>query len=63
MSGIEAIASERQRQIEQEGWTTEHDDTHADGEMARAAACYAWAGGLDQMVRDVASHPPDDWGD
>lgn len=39
--GIAAIAAERQRQIDAEGWTPEHDDTHASGEMALAAACYA----------------------
>lgn len=41
MDGIESIAAERQRQIDEEGWTLEHDDTHVDGEMALAAACYA----------------------
>jgi hypothetical protein len=42
MNGVELIAQERQRQIEQEGWTTEHDDNnHQAGELARAAACYA----------------------
>lgn len=35
------IAAERQRQVESEGWTTEHDDTHRMGEIARVAACYA----------------------
>lgn len=35
------IAAERQRQVQQEGWTPEHDDTHSRGEMARAAACYS----------------------
>jgi hypothetical protein len=29
VSGVERIAAERQRQIEQEGWTPEHDDQHA----------------------------------
>lgn len=41
------ILAERQRQIENEGWTLEHDDKHAQGELARAAACYAlfrWPG-------------------
>lgn len=42
MTGIEMIALERQRQIEEEEWTAEHDDSHIDGEMARAAACYAY---------------------
>lgn len=35
------VLAERQRQISQEGWTPEHDDTHVDGELAQAAACYA----------------------
>lgn len=34
------ISVERQRQIEEEGWTPEHDDRHANGELACAAACY-----------------------
>jgi hypothetical protein len=41
MSAIEAIAAERQRQIEAEGWTPEHDDEHDDGQLAKAASCYA----------------------
>jgi len=40
-TGVEAIAAERKRQIEAEGWTPEHDDEHTNGEMADAAACYA----------------------
>lgn len=43
MSVIEEIAAERGRQIEVEGWTPEHDDEHACGEMAYAAACYCIA--------------------
>lgn len=39
--GAALIAAERQRQVEQEGWTTDHDDGHTLGEMATAAACYA----------------------
>lgn len=41
MNGIERIAAERQRQIEQEGWSAEHDDDHRGGEIAQAAATYA----------------------
>ena|SRR3972149_10136269 len=40
-SGAQLIAEERQRQIDVEGWTAEHDDQHKEGEMARAAAAYA----------------------
>ncbi len=41
MTGIELIAAERQRQIEQEGWTEQHDDEHKHGELSDAAVCYA----------------------
>lgn len=54
-TGIEAIAAERRRQVEAEGWTPEHDDTHESGEMARAAACYA------QEAGGRLAHPPRGW--
>jgi hypothetical protein len=38
---LHAIATERRRQIQGEGWTEEHDDEHDAGELAAAAACYA----------------------
>ena len=41
MTGAELIAKERQRQIEEEHWTAEHDDEHTDGSLALAAVCYA----------------------
>lgn len=37
----EDVLAERKRQIEEEGWTEEHDDEHVSGEMAFAAAAYA----------------------
>ena len=40
--GAQIIATERLRQLTVEGWTPEHDDAHAAGELAQAAACYAW---------------------
>ena len=40
-AGIDLIAIERQRQIEQEGWTPEHDDEHDDGTLIAAALSYA----------------------
>ncbi len=43
MTGAERIAAERQRQVDSEGWTAEHDDEHLGGIMAQAAACYAVA--------------------
>lgn len=39
-TGTELIADERQRQISQEGWSPEHDDTHENGELTMAAMCY-----------------------
>jgi hypothetical protein len=41
------VAAERQRQIEREGWTPEHDDQHDDGELSLAAACYSAHTGVD----------------
>ena len=34
------IVAERVRQVVKEGWLPEHDDQHAGGELAAAAACY-----------------------
>ena len=39
-AGLDVLA-ERQRQIDPEGWTPEHDDQHTTGELAEAGACYA----------------------
>ena len=41
MSGIDAIAAERKRQIEVEDWTPDHDDEHTDGSLSTVAAIYA----------------------
>ena len=41
MTAVDEIVAERRRLIEEEGWTPEHDDRHADGALARAAAAYA----------------------
>lgn len=39
--GAERIARERLRQIEEEGWTPEHDVAeHPAGDLASAALCY-----------------------
>ena len=42
---IEEIAAERQRQMDAEGWTLEHDDAHSKGELAQAAGVYALSAG------------------
>lgn len=39
--GAELISRERARQVHGEGWSAEHDDKHAHGELALAAVAYA----------------------
>lgn len=41
MPGCELIALERGRQIEDEGWSPEHDDQWVNDELVRAAVYYA----------------------
>lgn len=51
--GIELIAAERLRQIEQESWTAVHDDQHTQGELGEAAMAYIAATDLDLTVLDT----------
>jgi hypothetical protein len=37
---MEEIEAERLRQVDEEGWTSEHDDAHSDGSLLRAAVIY-----------------------
>lgn len=39
--GVTAIANERRRQVEVEGWTSDHDAQYRDGSLTMAAICYA----------------------
>jgi hypothetical protein len=39
--GADMIVEERDRQVDEEGWTPEHDRRHGDEQLARAAAAYA----------------------
>lgn len=57
---IAEITAERCRQIEVERWSPEHDDEHDTGQLARAAACYAYEAGRTDYQRDcdVGSPPP-----
>lgn len=52
MNGTELIAQERQRQIEVEGWTPEHDDEHNTCELLDAALCYAGVAGSQVLDSD-----------
>lgn len=38
---VTSVVAERQRQIKAKGYTPDHDDEHANGELAAASACYA----------------------
>jgi hypothetical protein len=60
------IQAERQRQIEAEGWTPDHDDEHDSSEMAMAAAAYCWAAQLAASMEvdddeDLLRFIPDYW--
>lgn len=60
MNGASRIAFERQRQIEVEGYTAEHDHGHAD-ELLRAGRCYAAAADNDLNGFGHARIAPPDW--
>lgn len=57
MNGAELIAAERQRQIDVEGWTAEHDDKHGAGQLALAAVSYL----LHATVGGKSKKPPQMW--
>lgn len=46
-----SVLHERRRQVLEEGFTPGHDDAHDNGELARAAACYAMGAGWLEMHR------------
>ena len=59
-NAFELIANERRRQVTEEGWTAEHDDEHADGQMLRAAVIYLhWGTDRQAPVIDEETDPRD----
>lgn len=52
---MQAVIAERYRQIEQEGWSHDHDDGHYTGELAMAGSFYARHAGM------PAGEPPHGW--
>lgn len=40
-NSINDIIAERQRHVDKEGWSSQHDDGLPDGELEQAAACYS----------------------
>jgi len=53
-TALKLIEDERKRQIEKEGWTAEHDDSHRCGQLAKAAAMYAWP---DKTLKEISISP------
>lgn len=60
MTGVELIAAERLRQVEEEQWTAQHDMSHQYGELAIAAAALA-VDGTDATIREPGG-AKDEWG-
>ena len=63
MTGIELIAKERERQIEQEDYTSLHDDKHRKFELTLAAMSYCDAcANRDPLAKRISdSRPTSDW--
>lgn len=57
-NAIHEVIIERLRQVSEERWTPQHDDTHIDGELARAAACYCMG-----AVETMTGREPMTWDD
>lgn len=64
--GAERIADERMRQLNEHGWTEQHDNTHDKGELGYAAAVYAlppWEREVETVREmwpwEVEGHGPD----
>jgi hypothetical protein len=60
MNGAQLIADERRRQVLVEGWSPEHDDGHADGELAAVAAGLA-LDGFARLDNPAFGGPWDPW--
>lgn len=60
---IDDVLAERARQVNEEGWTPEHDDQHDGGELAYAAAAYAFNAGdcCDSANNTHIEDPPEFW--
>jgi len=51
MNGVELIAQERQKQIEQDGWSANHDDAHDRFQLSDAAMAYLNPSNSDHIRR------------
>lgn len=57
LNGAAMIVAERLRQTSGEGWTPDHDDEHAGGELATAACCYALPPDMRRWKRVMSTGP------
>lgn len=55
------VLDERQRQIEVEGWTREHDAEHCHAELATAAVCYVLCATSGFSAEEYAGDVPSAW--
>jgi len=60
-NGVQIIALERRRQVQQEGWTAEHDDQHTEAQLLAAAVCYLHNAGNFKMALPRAWPWSDYW--
>lgn len=60
-NGVLLIGLERLRQVEDEGWTPEHDDEHGTGDLCNAARCYLIAALHIERGNPKPSVPPPTW--
>lgn len=60
---VRDVLKERRDHVTREGWTLEHDDAHAAGDLVRAAINYAAAASLclDLGAKTYSDGPPLDW--
>lgn len=55
---MQDVIRERKRQIEVEGWSSDHDGAYHRGVLSQAASCYAFYA---YHENDFRSHPPSEW--
>ena len=63
-TGIDLIVEERQRQLEKEGWTHDHDKEHVNRELIRAAEVYMQGNTVwraEQLEKGNLCMPPPEW--
>jgi len=61
LDAVQRVLTERRRQIEVEGWSSEHDDEYAAGELAAAAAAYAFNAYVTTTPRYLTADPLGFW--